>query len=522
MKKRHNSFGTAPDVEYYHGDMEYIRSWHDHLRAAQPEAFSIDDITWNDLDMDRVFRRVNRGISTSGEQVLYRLLRAPATEEAEWRRRRGLIDLMSEKAPRERAEGILAGLGSVRRAGPCIALSKRGGIARLALCAALATLLPLSLIGAALLGQNGILLPFCVIIVNSLTHELMKRRLAGELDAVNYMVSLARAARRFRRLGDERLDAHLASAYAALDRVKSALRLGFVMPSEASGDPRDLLLTVTLLDLIAFERLRRVFLNRHGDVLALHDALGRVDAAIAIASWRQTLPVWCEPRLDFSPDTPRSLDAEGVVHPLLDRPVPNDLRLTRPLLITGSNASGKSTYLKASALCAVLAQALCTAPARSYCSPACCIYTAMAHSDDLIAGESCYTAEMRALKRILDAAKIGRPVLCAVDEVLRGTNTVERIASSCEILLALERAGVLCLASTHDVELCGLLMARYALAHFEERIEDGQMTFDYRLRPGPAATRNAIELLSLIGLDQSIIEAAHARADRYLETGLWT
>ena len=257
-------------------------------------------------------------------------------------------------------------------------------------------------------------------------------------------------------------------------------------------------------------------------MLLLHDALGRLDAALSIASWRRTLTDWCEPEIDFSPDAPRAADISGIVHPLLPHPVANDLITRRSLLLTGSNASGKSTYLKAAALCALLAQATCTAPARSYRAPACLIYTSMTVSDDLIAGESYYMAEMRALKRILDAAKAGRPLLCAVDEVLRGTNTVERIAASAEILLALDRAGTLCIAATHDIELCGLLARRYECMHFEERIQDGVMLFDYRLRPGPATTRNAIELLALIGLDKSIIDAAHARARRYLETGLWS
>ena len=523
MARKSGGFGTRPDVEYFHGDMDYIRSYHDHLAAERPDIFSIDGVTWNDLDMDRVFRCLNQGRSTSGEQVLYHWLRAPAVDGAEWRRRRGLVTLMEEDEPRCRAEAILARLGCVRRAGPCVRFAPRGnGNARLALCALLALLLPLSFIGAALLGTNGVLLPLCAVIVNSLTHELLKRRLAGELDAVNYMVSLARAARRFRKLGDEWLDQHLTPAYDALTRVKRALWLGAVLPAEASGDPKDLLLTVTLLDLIAFERLRRVFLRQHDDVLALHDALGRLDAAISVASWRRTLPHWCEPRLDFAPDALRAVEAQDIVHPLLDRPVPNDLRLSRPLLVTGSNASGKSTYLRAAALCALLAQAVCTASARSYSAPACCVYTSMTLSDDLISGESYYMVEMRAIKRILDAANRGQPVLCAVDEVLRGTNTVERIAASCEILRALDRAGALCLAATHDLELCGLLAPRYENVHFEERVEDGRMSFDYRLRSGPAETRNAIDLLSLIGLDQSIVSAAHARASRYLETGLWS
>lgn len=190
------------------------------------------------------------------------------------------------------------------------------------------------------------------------------------------------------------------------------------------------------------------------------------------------------------------------------------------MLITGSNASGKSTYLKTAALTALLAQSICTAPARRYEAGAFRIYSSMALSDDLLAGESYYIVETRSLKRIVDSTGDG-PVLCVIDEVLRGTNTVERIAASCEVLRALAADGALCLAATHDIELCGLLEPAYALYHFEERIEGREMVFDYRLRAGKATSRNAIDLLRLIGFDEAIVDRAHARANAYMETGAW-
>ncbi len=515
------TYGKIPDVEYYHGDMDYIRTWHDYWKSVHPEAFAIDEITWRDLDMDRLFKRINRGLTTSGEQALYHLLRTPAVDKEEWERRRSLVLLMEDNKTREKAQAMLSPLGCVRRAGPCTScMTPNAKHGRLLLCVLLALLLPLSLLIAPLLGKYAMLPVFCVITLNALTHEFLKRNLAGELDAVNYMVSLARAAERFRKTGF--LREHLFPAFDALVRLRHVLRIGFAVPADVGGNPLDLFFTITLLDMIAFERLKRIFRNNRQDVLLLHDVLGRLDAAISVASFRRTLPCWCEPGLDFSPNAPHAITAEGIIHPLIAHPVPNGLHAGRSLLITGSNASGKSTYLRTSAMCALLAQAICTAPACSYEAPAFHIFTSMALSDDLIAGESYYVAEMRALKRILNALHDPVPVLCIVDEVLRGTNTAERIAASTEILAMLDKAGALCLAATHDLELCELLRDRYVNMHFEERIEDGRMLFDYRIRPGKAATRNAINLLELIGLDQSIIEGAHARAERFLQTGLWS
>ena len=201
--------------------------------------------------------------------------------------------------------------------------------------------------------------------------------------------------------------------------------------------------------------------------------------------------------------------------------MPNDFDAGGPLLITGSNASGKSTYLKGAAWNAVLAQSICTCTADDYRASAFRIYTSMALQDDLLSGESYYIVETRSLKRILDAAAEPGPVLCAVDEVLRGTNTVERIAAASAVLETLADRGVLCLAATHDAELTTLLAGRYTACHFTEQLEGDEISFDYRLRPGPAVTRNAIELLRIMGVEADVVDRARRRAAGYLDTGQW-
>ena len=188
---------------------------------------------------------------------------------------------------------------------------------------------------------------------------------------------------------------------------------------------------------------------------------------------------------------------------------------------SGANSSGKSTYLKTVALAVLMAQSICTVLAERYEAAAFRIYTSMALRDDLLAGESYYIVETKSLKRILDAAEEASPILCVVDEVLRGTNTVERIAASSEVLRAMADDGLLCLAATHDIELCELLQDCFDLYHFEEQVGENEMLFDYVIRPGKASSRNAINLLQLMGFDRHIVDRAHQKANRYLETGEW-
>ncbi|MDE6675096.1 MAG: hypothetical protein K2K19_09850, partial [Acetatifactor sp.] len=227
---------------------------------------------------------------------------------------------------------------------------------------------------------------------------------------------------------------------------------------------------------------------------------------------------WCRPCLRGD-----VLSAEQLYHPLIDNPVKNSITAPRGVLLTGSNASGKSTFLKTVALGALMAQTLNMVPADAYSAPRFRIYSSMSLRDDLESGESYYIVEIKSLKRILDAMKEDSdcPVLCFVDEVLRGTNTVERIAAATQILLSLTGENILCFAATHDIELTELLSGQYDNYHFEEEIRDGDILFNYTLREGRASSRNAIRLLEIMGYEQSIIQRAQEQAENFLQQGIW-
>ena len=157
-----------------------------------------------------------------------------------------------------------------------------------------------------------------------------------------------------------------------------------------------------------------------------------------------------------------------------------------------------------------------------YKAPVYRIYSSMALRDDLSSSNSYYIVEIKSLKRMLDAvSKDGHPVLMFVDEVLRGTNTVERIAASSEILKSVRTDKALVFAATHDVELTSLLKGRYDNYHFQEEVTDDEVIFDFKLYTGPATTRNAIKLLKTIGYDSTIINAAERSAGYFLNNGKW-
>ena len=189
--------------------------------------------------------------------------------------------------------------------------------------------------------------------------------------------------------------------------------------------------------------------------------------------------------------------------------------------MTGSNASGKSTFLKNVAVNAILAQTLGTCTCSRYRAPFMKIMTSMALRDDIGGGESYFIVEIKSLKRILDEAQKGAPLLCIIDEVLRGTNTIERIAASSRILKELDKPWVLPFAATHDIELSYILDGIYHNYHFEEEIRDNEVIFNYLLQKGRATTRNAIRLLDMLGYDPSIVEDARKAAAHFEADGVW-
>lgn len=511
-----------PDPYYFHGDMEYIREYYDFRRNKGQDKFLIDEITWNDLDMDRVFKRINPSLSTSGEQYLYYMLRSPAVTESDYDDRKTLIELMEKKPDlRLKLQVILMRLGCTRRADLSRAFHPSAhGYGWLVVYIFLMLLVPAALIAVTILPKYGLMSTLLVFVLNSSLHEFRIHKIQKDFDTVNYTVGMIFALHRIRKLKDPDLNSHLTAAYGSLDRLRSVIRTGGVS-SASENTAGDFVTTLLLLDLIAYEFLKNKLGRNHKDVFAVHENLGKIDAAIAIASYRKSLDTYAEPEIDFDMTKPGYIDALRIVHPLITSPVPNDLVTNAPILVTGSNASGKSTYLKTAALTAVMAQSICTCTAEKYRASAFRIYSSMALSDDLLAGESYYIVETKSLKRILDSTTHKGIVLCVIDEVLRGTNTVERIAASSEVLSALAERGALCLAATHDIELCELLKSQYRLYHFEETVSEDAMLFDYVIRMGPTQSRNAINLLKVMGFDDDIVKNAHERANRYLDYGLW-
>lgn len=521
--KLKNSFGIIPDLHYFDGDMRGIRTYFDYRHENNLDKFLVDDTTWNDLLGDDVFKRINQGTSTSGEQYLYYLLRSPAIERAEYEKRYNLINVM-EKNPdlRLNLQAILSKLGRRRAANTNEAFkpSHHSGFKLI-----IYLLLVSATIGTAIsLFFTTILLPLLVLLVVCIPiyQQISRSRIDKDLETVHYSVAMVFTAKRMMKLSSPEVKQVLSSLHETIERLKPISRIGYIPEKGSLGIIGELINSILMLDLIMYEFLKSRLGKYHDDIFYIHECIGRLDSAIAIASYRKTLQGYTEPQIEFD-SSDNHFCGSDLIHPLIDSAVPNTLDTTESVLLTGSNASGKSTFLKTIALNAIFAQSICTVIGSHYSAPVFRIYTSMAITDDLLAGESYFISEIKSLKRITEVDTSEQPLLCVIDEILRGTNTVERIAASSELLSELSTERVLCLAATHDIELCTLLDNSYKLLHFEETVtQDGEVIFDYEIKDGPATTRNALKLLGNMGFKKELVKRANDRANRFVANGAWT
>lgn len=203
-------------------------------------------------------------------------------------------------------------------------------------------------------------------------------------------------------------------------------------------------------------------------------------------------------------------------HPFVAHPVPNSIALARrSALITGSNMTGKTTYVKMIGVNIVLGHTLGFCLATSATLPQSPVMASVRSDQSVESGRSGYSAEVEAIGEFVRRAAAGECRIFIIDEPFRGTNTLERIAVAKAVLDALS-ADAQVLATTHDVELQHLLTDRFDFFYFRED-PDVEGFFDFQVRSGTGCERNAIRVLERMGFPSQIVRAALSQVAKMSE-----
>lgn len=513
MKRKRKAF-----IRGKFGRTPKAKEWDDNIRGfydVVSDGSGVDDVTWNDLSMNDVFRRISQCDTSVGEEVLYwKLRRKHMSQEERQLFERRVRMFMNNQKEREEIEELLCDIGKSPSSyyipsyldSMDIYLLKHAWVYR-----ALQILLVMSAVILLIFQTDAAAMPLAATaVVNLVIYTTVKMRNETGLYMVGAAAGLIKNGKKLAKRKE--IQIFFPELEKAVSKLGGVTRAAWILQFQQAGrESGELLSTladyiggITLWQVTTYNKVMRRLKAKEKEYFEVYRCIGEMDAAVSTASLRKNLPWYCLPEYTGE----KKVEMEELYHPLIEDPVANSVTITKNCLITGSNASGKSTFIKAVAVNAILAQSINTCAARAFILPECSVITSMAVKDDLMAGESYFIREIKYLRRILDSLNEDKMTLCAIDEILRGTNTGERIRASRAILEYLSDKNCIALVATHDKELTELLGDSYANYHFSEEIGEHDIVFNYRIIEGPASSQNAVKLLEFAGFPKEIIRAS--------------
>lgn len=522
--KLKKEYGNRNDRKYSADDLKAVKGLFKHISPEE----HIDDITWNDLEMWTVYKQMNYCKSSSGDEYLYYLLRCPVLRGFDWNTFEDKIEkLCTNESDRIKLSLCLSKMGRSGKYSIFDYLEKIDEIGNYTV--AFDILLDLLYIPAIVLcffnGLLGAILFILLVTINVILYFKKKRKIEPYIICFNYINNVLINAKTIVGENIDVLKEEKSLLEDLLKHFKAFKRFYFVVSGNVGNGPAGVLLDYckmfTHIDLIKFKTLLFEINANKTHVEKIVSLIGQIDCYLSIGEYRKYLGNYSIPQFcDSGNDEFRVCE---IYHPLLKNPVCNDLTIRNGIILTGSNASGKSTFLKTIALNILFAQTIHTVCAKEYIGQYMAVFTSLNLKDSISSGDSYYMTEIKAIKRIIEAAQYyDVKVVGFVDEVLRGTNTTERIASSCTILNNMNKNNIMVFAATHDLELASLLDGVFSNYHFQEALQGDDVSFPYKISEGKATSRNAIILLEKLGFDNNITQNAQKMVDDFEKKGIWS
>lgn len=505
------SFGEVKDGPF---DFEMIATFF--RNKDNSEAFQIlSDKTCNDLDFEELFRFIDRTNSRVGQQFLYNRLRTISSGTKNITRNEEIISRISEdevfrvKIQREltRLSDFKAYHLSSLFQEEHIHPPKHFFILRLLSFASI------MLLGLVLFNIQFIFALIAVFVINLGIHLWNKKNLFKYLQSIPQLLRLNRIASFLHK--DEmlnKINPDLNQSIKVINQVRNRM-LFFQLEGKLQGDLAvifwgtfELVKTLFLLEpILLFNVLKRLNTKRK-EIEAVFSFIGEVDSLISIASLRKGSDSFCIPTIN---EKNNKIVAEEIYHPLIQNCVANNISVSdKSVLLTGSNMSGKTTFIRSVGLNLITALTINTCFAKSFTLPVLRIFSAIRISDDLMNDKSYYFEEVLTIKEMLEKSSSDKPNLFLLDEIFKGTNTVERIAAGKATLSHLAKNGNIVFVSTHDIELADMLAEEYELYHFSEMIDKKSVDFDFKLKQGKLKNRNALRILEINDYPKDVISEA--------------
>jgi len=472
---------------------------------------SLTEQTLIDVDIERLFSFVDRTYTTIGQQYLFACILSPVTDLGVLQKRDRLADhFINNPSQRNEVQGILYDLEEKHTDKIAdIFLSKQQYHTSI-------FFIILSAFALISISTFWLWRPIAVIMlvlfgINLMCHLIMRYRNSDKLKLIKQVYQLTKVFDKLASLNlplDAELSKKARSRFFLFRKFYHALDFG--IPSDDLSTLIfylfDLFKSFFLFELHLLKFCYTEILINKEALKALFNYIGETEMSLSIASLKEDKSVLtCTPV--FS-DT-RAFYFENATHPLIPNCVPNSLSLNNiNAFITGSNMSGKSTFLRTVLLNTILAQSFYLCFAKNFVLPSVRIFSSIKISDKLEDGSSYYFAEMRLMNEMMQNSDAESKSLFIIDEIFKGTNTAERIALSKAVLNFLGKNNDIVLASSHDFELIDSLGTEFEQYHFSELIMDDNLTFEHLIRPGGKRSMNAITIAEIHGFPSGVVELA--------------
>lgn len=495
-------------------DFEYIERYFSNKEHSN--AFQVlSDKTCNDLDFQELFMFIDRTHSKPGQQYLYNKLRSIPLDANIVNLQEEIIDyLTSNTEARLSAQNLLSGLNE-KDAYYITSLFQEKHIQPPKWFFAIRLLSFTSLLSLVLLFFNPAMAFVLggVYLINICLHYWNKKNIARYLGSIPQLLRLNNVARELYKDDQlKQINPRLLASIGIIDKVRNRMTF-FRMEAKLQGDMEaiawgilEIFKIMFLLEPLLLFGVLKQFDTKRKEINEVFSFVGEVDALISIASLRKGLTQYCIPTISGRQKT---LVVEKVYHPLINACVTNNIYVdTKSVLLTGSNMSGKTSFIRNIGINVICGLTINTCFAMKAEMPRMRLFSAIRITDDLMNDKSYYFEEVLTIKQIIDKSNEPVPNLFLLDEIFKGTNTVERIAAGKAVLSSLSKGENLVFVSTHDIELADLLNEEYELYHFSEKVDQKTVDFDYKLKSGKLKNRNAIRILAINDYPESIIDEA--------------
>lgn len=469
----------------------------------------IDDQTAHDLNVDEVFKKISNCSSTPGEQMLYYILRTPKTNSTELIERNKIIDkFKNDENLRSTIQQIFSNLGKQRK-GEIFNLFNTETVvnkSKVLLYNLIALSSVVALVWFIIDGADKIPTFIGIFAIYMFISLRTASEIEYELTSLQYLGDFIRASKELSKIDDPTLKDEIDKIKERVDLFSKIDKKTLFIYSQGALD-----IFIETINALFLTRIRsyysiiNIIKKNRQELMELYALVGKIEAYISVSSYRTKLKNYSLP--NFTDNKNNLFKIENACHPLLEDGIPNSINLNnKGVILTGSNMSGKSTFMRTLALNMLLAQSIYTCLCDDYNASFFRVMSSLSISDDVLSGTSYYLEECNAVLRILNSLDEEVPAFCIIDEIFKGTNPIERIATSKQILKYIMNRNALSIVATHDLELAETCNDKYLKYYFCEDVDENEgLIFDFKLKEGICNTGNAIKLLSYLGYPNEII-----------------